>query len=83
MEFVDGQTSTFERFMSAAPVCIESSETTWFVLHAHGLVVELARAHGNSVLVVEQFSICFSSTPIHTDPKRRRARRYFAVAPIG
>ena len=52
MVFVDGQSSTFGRFMSAAPVCIESSETTWFVLHAHGFLVALALAHGIAVLIV-------------------------------
>ena len=70
MVFCDGQTSHFEHFMSAASVCIESSETTWYVLSAHGLAVALAHAHGISVLVVELFRTCvyqFKTTALQQD----------------
>ena len=55
MVFCDGQTSHIEHFMSAASVCIESSETTWYVLLVQGLVVALVHAHGIVVLVLELF----------------------------
>ena len=60
MRFFDGQTSNFGSLTSTTSVCIESSETTWYVLHAHELVVALAHALGISVLVVELFRTCAS-----------------------
>ena len=65
MVFCDGQTSTFGRNMTTAPVFIKSSETTWYVLHAQGVVVALVHDLRISVLVVELFCDmpCTSSPP--------------------